>query len=127
MNRIRKGQSMVEFALVLPIIIILLVGIFEFGQIFNAFLQINHASREGARVGALRGTDGEIETVVRASASTLDQAQLAVIVTPAIGSRTRGNSVTVEIEYDYQVVVGLIGDVISDNVNLTTQTTMRVE
>jgi Flp pilus assembly protein TadG len=124
--RKRKGQSMVEFALVLPILIILLVGIFEFGQIFNVFLQINHASREGARTGALRGTDAEIVQSVKDS-STLDSTLMTVSITPAESSRIRSVPVKVQVDYDYQVVVGLIGDIISDNVNLTTQTTMRIE
>lgn len=123
----RKGQSLVEFALVLPILIVLLVGIFEFGQIFNAYLQINHASREGARTGALRGTDTEIEQSVSDSSPTLDPTLMTVTITPSESSRTRGESVEVQVDYDYQVVVGVIGDIISDNINLTTQTTMRIE
>lgn len=127
MKHTRKGQSMVEFALVLPIIIVLFVGIFEFGQIFNAYLQINHASREGARTGALRGTDIEIEQSVTDSSPSLDPTLMIVTITPAEASRTRGESVKVQIDYDYQVVIGLVGDIISDNVTLTTQTTMRIE
>ncbi len=127
MKRSRKGQSMVEFALVLPILIVLLVGIFEFGQIFNVYLQINHASREGARTGALLGTDTEIVQMVSDSSPTLDPTLMTVTITPSESSRTRGESVEVQVEYDYQVVVGLIGDIISDNINLTTQTTMRIE
>jgi Flp pilus assembly protein TadG len=123
----RKGQSMVEFALVLPMLIVLLVGIFEFGQIFNAYLQINHASREGARTGALRGTDTEIVQTVSDSSPTLDSTLMTVTITPNESSRTRGESVEVQVEYDYHVVIGLIGDIISNNVNLTTQTTMRIE
>lgn len=123
----RKGQSMVEFALVLPILIVLLVGIFEFGMIFNAFLQINHASREGARTGALRGDNDAIKLSVE-EATTLDPLLMNVIIFPTSEtSRTRGTSVEVKVEYDYQVVVGLIGVIISDNVNLSTQTTMRIE
>lgn len=127
MRPARKGQSLVEFALVLPLVVLLLVAIFEFGQIFNAYLQVNHASREGARTGAMRGTDADIEARVEDTAPTLDPALLSVTVSPDEASRGRGDSVEVLVEYDYQVVVGLIGDIISDNVNLSSQTTMRIE
>lgn len=121
----RKGQSMVEFALVLPILILLLVGIFEFGQMFNAYLQINHASREGARTAALRGTDAEVIQTVKDSSPTLGLTDADITITPS--SRTRGDSVKVEIVYDYQVEIGIISSIISDSVTLETQTTMRVE
>lgn len=48
----RKGQSLVEFALVLPLLIILIVGIAEFGFIFYAYVQVSNAAREGARAGS---------------------------------------------------------------------------
>ncbi len=47
-----KGQSFVEFALVLPILTILLVGVSEFGFVFYAYVQVSNAAREGARAGS---------------------------------------------------------------------------
>jgi Flp pilus assembly protein TadG len=46
----RKGQSMVEFAMVLPILVLFIGGIFELGRAFFAFIAITNAAREGARV-----------------------------------------------------------------------------
>ncbi|MEA3338815.1 MAG: TadE family protein, partial [Chloroflexota bacterium] len=45
----RKGQGIVEFALVLPILLLLLFGIIEFGRIFQAWLTIENAARQAAR------------------------------------------------------------------------------
>jgi hypothetical protein len=44
------GQSMVEFALILPLFVLFIVGIFELGRAFFAFIAITNAAREGARV-----------------------------------------------------------------------------
>ena len=46
----REGQSMVEFALILPLLVLFIGGIFELGRAFLAFIAITNAAREGARV-----------------------------------------------------------------------------
>ncbi len=57
----QHGQSLVEFSLVLPIFIVLLMGVIEFGLVFNAVLAINFASRDAsltaAEAGNARGSD----------------------------------------------------------------------
>jgi len=50
-----KGQSLVEFALVFPIFFVLLMGVIEFGLVFNAVLSINFASRDGSLIAAEAG------------------------------------------------------------------------
>src|SRR6185312_16248181 len=49
----RRGQALVEFALVLPIFILLLVGIFDFGRAIYAYNTISNAAREAVRVGVV--------------------------------------------------------------------------
>ena len=53
----RKGVSMVELALVLPLLSLLSLGIIEFGRAFWVMQVLTNAAREGARVGALRDRD----------------------------------------------------------------------
>ncbi len=48
-----KGQSLVEFALVLPVLVMLLFGITDFGRAFHAYLTIDHAGREAARAASI--------------------------------------------------------------------------
>jgi len=50
-NGSSRGQTLVEFALVLPIIVILLFGIIDFGLMLNHRITLQHAVREGARYG----------------------------------------------------------------------------
>ncbi|MBP1920796.1 TadE family protein [Youngiibacter multivorans] len=59
------GQSAVEFALVLPLLLVLLLGIIEFGWFLNAKITVTGAAREGARYYAIhKDSDTEVETVV---------------------------------------------------------------
>ncbi|HIQ01886.1 MAG TPA: hypothetical protein EYH30_07120, partial [Anaerolineales bacterium] len=48
----RLGQTLVEFALILPVLLLLLFGIIEFGAAFHAWLTLEHAAREAARYAA---------------------------------------------------------------------------
>lgn len=52
-SRSRSGQAFVEFALVLPILLVLLLGIADFGRVFAAGISIEAAARNAAEVGAL--------------------------------------------------------------------------
>lgn len=52
-SRDRRGQSLVEFALVLPMLIVLLLGIADFGRVFQAGIVTEAAARDGAESAAL--------------------------------------------------------------------------
>jgi Flp pilus assembly protein TadG len=118
----QKGQSMVEFALVLPILALLLFGIIQFGIVFNNYITLTDATRAGARKAAVSRRDPDpVSTciaAVRASANNLTQSRL----TPNCESTwLAGEDVRVTATYPYSI--GLLG--ISGN--LTSTTTERVE
>ena len=52
--RSRRGQSFVEFALVLPMLLVLLLGIADFGRVFQAGIALEAAARDAAEVGAIQ-------------------------------------------------------------------------
>jgi Flp pilus assembly protein TadG len=56
-HRRTAGQSLVEFALMLPILVLLLVGVFDLGRAFQVMITLNNASREAARFGTLHRLD----------------------------------------------------------------------
>ena len=93
---------MVEFALVLPVLVLLLFGVIEFTRAYNAKTTMTHAAREGARTLALRGTVADAQARVRASAPSLDQSKLTITTTPASGVCTPGQTVTVVVSYQMQ-------------------------
>ena len=116
---------MVEFTIVLPILLLLLLGILQFGVVFNNYITLTDAVRAGARQAAVGRSvadpAGAAVSRVRASATDLDQAKLSVSVTSAW---TQGADVTVIATYPYSIQ--LLGMVVT-NGNLTSKSTERVE
>ena len=129
-RKTEQGQAIVEMALVLPILIMLIFGIVEFGRILNTNMIVTDLSREGARKGAVGGTDGEIVTTVlsNAIAADLEQDDVSVNIIPAaVSKRTRGTSVEVQVSYPVDIIAPVIGTITGDPYIVTSQTTMRVE
>ena len=123
----KKGQTMVETALILPIVIMLLMGIFDFGFMFNQDLVILNAAREGARTAALGGLDTEVNSQVNSIASSLDISKLSITISPLQNARHKGDEVSVTVKYNYSFITPAISSVIGHPVTLTAKTAMRVE
>jgi len=126
------GQSLVEFALVLPIFFLVLFAIIDFGMAFHAWITVTNSAREGARLGAVRAPATDIEQRVRDTADSLDQEDLTVIVTNAEGDP--GESVVVDVSYEYTMItpmadiLGMIsGGTIGDELTLGSKADMRLE
>jgi Flp pilus assembly protein TadG len=118
---------MAEFALVLPVLAILLFGVLQFGITFNNYLAVTDAVRAGARQGAVARylPPGDrcpsVVTRVRESANNLDQAKLGVT---CASSFVPGEDVTVSASYPYDI--SILGMVVKSG-DLTATTTERVE
>ena len=103
-----KGQALVEFTLLVPIFLLLLFAIIDFGMGFYSWITVTNAAREGARLGAVLATQQEIEDRVYQAASLPDEAtKMTVVVTNAQGQP--GQSVTVTVNYDYDLITPLAG------------------
>jgi len=70
-GRKRRGQTLIEFALVLPILLLVLLGIIEFGWLISRTYTVGNATREGARYAALGKTSTETKTRVRQNATSV--------------------------------------------------------
>jgi Flp pilus assembly protein TadG len=68
--RSERGAAAVEFALVMPLLFLLVFGIIEFGFIFNKELSVTHAAREGVRVYALNGSASAAKTFAEAASGS---------------------------------------------------------
>lgn len=117
---------MVETALILPIILLILLGIFEFSRVLNAWMVITHASREGARMASLGGSVLEIEQRIDAVSDTLNLENITVSVSPS-GSLDRGDMVTVTVTYDIAMITPLVGAIVGNTLTMDSETVMRVE
>jgi Flp pilus assembly protein TadG len=126
--RDERGQTMVEFALVVPILCLVLFGVIQFGALYNDYVTLTDASRVGARKAAVsrHAADpaGSAEASARASASGLDPAKLDVNVNVGAGGWEHGEAVTVEATYPYNI--SLLGFVVASG-DLSAETTERVE
>jgi Flp pilus assembly protein TadG len=116
---------MVEFALVLPILALLLFGVIQFGIVFNNYITLTDATRAGARKAAVsrRAADptGACVAAIRASANNLTQSRLTA---DCQSTWLPGEDVRVTATYPYSI--SLLG-VFSKSGNLTSTTTERVE
>jgi hypothetical protein len=123
-----RGQSMVETALVLPIIILILMGIIDFGLLFNNYIVLSTASREASRKAAVGGTDAEITALVASLTGTLNAADRTTSITPVQALRAHGAQVTVTITYNSQLLTPVVGAFFPDgSAVLVSKTVMRVE
>jgi Flp pilus assembly protein TadG len=66
----QRGQSLVEFALVIPLFLLLFVALIEFAMVLNAVIAINFASREASLIGAEAGNAGDADCVILAAVET---------------------------------------------------------
>ncbi len=126
------GQSLVEFAFVLPIFLLVLFAIVDFSMAFHAWITVTNSAREGARLGAVRADAADIEQRVRDTSDTLDQADLTITVTNAEGDP--GDSVIVDVSYAYSLITPMAdflamisGGSISDVLTLSSTADMRLE
>lgn len=135
----QSGQSAVEFALVLPLLLILLMGIMEFGLVLYDKAVITNAAREGARAGIVYldpsnwKTDSDITTVVnnycKAYLVTFSSNN-PVIACQRTGTSpyTNNNTLTVTVTYNYGwlVLPGFITSLVNP-LHLGATSTMKFE
>src|SRR5215468_10528740 len=57
-----RGAQILEFALVLPLLVVFVVAIYDFGQAFNVKEKLNFAAKDGARFGAAQPTNDLTQT-----------------------------------------------------------------
>jgi len=95
---------MVEFALISMMLILILVGIVQFGLVFNTLLILDDAARNTARLAAIATmTDTQIINNVITSIVSFSLSPSDIVITPA--QRTRGQMLTVTITYNYQIPI----------------------
>ena len=132
-GRRQEGQAMVEFALVLPVLLLIVMGIIQFGILFNNYVTRTDAVRAGARQAAVSRTMPNPATLatdrVKKSAAGLKDSDIQVTVTaynPNDGTATwvQGGDVTVKATYPFDI--SILGFVVMSG-DISSETTERVE
>jgi Flp pilus assembly protein TadG len=128
-HRSQRGVSVVEFAIILPLLLILVVGTIDFGRAVLDASTLSYAVREGARYAAVRSDDsedpataGSVTDVVRKQASALDVNALNVTVS-WIPKSTPGAMVEVVGTFNFNPILPLLG---VDTIRLSSTGRMRI-
>lgn len=136
-TRDARGQNLVEFAILAPLLLFLLMGIFEFGRAWNVYQVVVNAAREGGRVAALPTGFANADSVQSRVATYLASAHLdpqsaSVQLQDVEGATGSIASVSVSYPYDFRFVGPLArmlssGSTIGGDVLLQSTVTMRNE
>ncbi len=113
-----RGAAMVEFALLLPVLVLILFGTIELGRAYNAKSTLTHAARESVRVLALDTGDPQAAAVAAAPSLTGAIGFSSTGGTPC----TPGDPVSVTLSYDVNYTIPLFGE---GTITLTDTATMR--
>ena len=137
-KRLRKkgkgedGQAMVEFALILPIFLLILCGIIDFGWLFYNQLSLNNACREGARYAVVNtaegnGTQAIINHIENATTTVFANDGVRIDVEYTTPSDPTAGDVTVSMEADISFFTPVLSTVLGSERTITSTVVMKVE
>ena len=128
-NRGRAGQALVEFALILPVLLLVLLGTVEFGRMCTAQNAVTNAAREGVRRGVLATSSAaDVQALVTGllASAGINTDKVAVAVQNVGTAYLPGADVTVTVDYEYEPLVGdILG--LGTSLTLTSTSVMRHE
>ena len=118
-----KGQALTEFIFVLPLILILLVGVIELGNGYNAYVTVIDSARDGARLGS-RGSasDDAIRNLVLKDTERLANTVSVGDVIIQRDTVSGSSSIKVEVCYNHSLIFGL--PLLPDPISICSDTTM---
>lgn len=127
-----KGQAMVELAITLPILLLIICAIIDFGWFFSNQLALSYCSREGARYGIVHANDADaaqhITDRVLAVAPDYINDKITVAVTFSNSTSPRLGDVTVHVEAGIVALTPVSGVFIQgETVTLASQCVMKAE
>jgi Flp pilus assembly protein TadG len=119
-RRQRRGQTLVEFALILPIFLLVLIGIFDFGRAVYSYNTISNAAREAVRLAIVDQNVTAItnEAVDRASSVGIDSSDVTVefksadLSTDCVAPYNIGCVAVVTVRYEYNAATPIISNLV---------------
>ncbi len=94
---------MAELALSVPLLLLILFAILQFGILFSNYIEVAAAAREAARTAAVRHDDDPAVAAARNAVWLADEGELDIEVTPATSAWVSGDEVTVEVSYPWDL------------------------
>ncbi len=120
-----RAQSTVEFALVLPILLIVVLLFIQSVVVLHAQLVVTGAAREAARRGVETASEAEIRGVAMQAAAGLSSEALEINVES--GPRVRGEWIKVGVAYEVPLVIPVIANLFPDHIRVEGKASMRIE
>lgn len=117
-----EGQALVEFSLVLPILIALILGMIEFGWILNGKITLTSAAREGARVAVIYESGEKASGAVQSA--VINSSENSSLTNVESKVNFAGDSAIVTVTAKITPIVGLF---VKDDIDLTAKAEMRIE
>lgn len=127
-SRLRRAAAAVEFAIVAPLLVMLVLGMIEFGRMLMVQQILTNAAREGARKAVLPGaTDSMVETTIDDYLGNADISGFSRSISPSTTSAAGGTSIEVTVSVPYSDVTWVpVASFLGDK-TLTAKCTMRKE
>ena len=108
-ERSERGAVAVEFALLAPVLVMLLLGIMEFGRPYNAQASLSSAAREGVRVMAISNDQAAARTAAKNAAVSLKPALTDANISFGLASCVPNAQMTITISYNLSTMTGVAG------------------
>jgi len=126
-RRGERGQSLVELALMLPVILFLLVGVVEVGNALNAYLTVVDGARDGARLGSKgAASDADIKALVVTEterlASPVADSDITITRDYPVGA-AETSAIKVEVCYDHPLILDVL-DLVPNPLRMCSTTAM---
>lgn len=122
-----KGQSLLEMALLLPLLLLLLIGIFDLGRVLYTQMHLHLATQETVRMGSLGASDSEMIDFAKDYVHIGDVSVLEVDVTPTEAYRVPGEYMTVSLQYPIEFFTPFVSNLIPTSFKMTANSTIRIE
>ncbi|UEL27555.1 TadE/TadG family type IV pilus assembly protein [Pseudarthrobacter sp. L1SW] len=104
-----RGAAAVEFAILLPVLLMLVLGTIEFGRAYNAQITLTNAGREGVRVMAIANDPMAARAAAKDAASSVSTAISDSDINLSTDVCSTGNQVTLTIRFNLSTITGIAG------------------
>ena len=104
-----RGAVAVEFAILLPLLLMLVLGTIEFGRAYNVQITLTNAARDGVRVMAITNVAADAKAAAKNAAASVSTSIPISDVTLSTPTCSTGSQVTLTIKYNLSTITGIAG------------------